>query len=86
MSFGNYALAALPLGALVYLGVLLNRDLSFYKANGQDYSKDSGVPAFWFRFGSRRYVLNAQQRFRFGYAVFAMLLLGLTILFLSVKF
>lgn len=86
MSFGNYALAALPLGALVYLGVLLNRDLSFYKTNGQDYSKDSGVPAFWFKFGSRRYVLNAQQRFRFGYAVFAMLFFGLMILFLFVKF
>jgi hypothetical protein len=86
LNFGNYSLAALPFAALVYLGMLFNRDLNFYKANGQDYSKNSGVPEFWLRLGSWRYVLSPQQRFRFGYPVFGFLLVGLSILFLLVKF
>ena len=85
MTVFNLVFAAIPLAGLIYLSVLYRRDMSFYKSNNFDYSKSSGVPDFWIRMGPKKIVLSPKQRLWFGYPVFALILIGLMILFLVAK-
>jgi hypothetical protein len=85
MSLENMLLAAIPISGLIYICVLLQKDIRFYKNNDFDYSKISGVPDFWFRLGPLKYVLTPKQRFTIGYPVFFIVLIGLVVLILIAK-
>jgi hypothetical protein len=81
----NVILAAVPFAGLVYLAVLLSKDIRFYRGNNFDFSKNSGVPDFWIRLGPAKYVLTPDQRFKFGYPIFSLILVGLIALLLFAK-
>jgi hypothetical protein len=85
VNLANFFLAAIPCAGLIYIGMLLRKDIRFYKNNGYDYSKNSGVPDFWVRLGTLKYVLTPVQRFKFGYPALSLVLIGLGVLFLFAK-
>jgi hypothetical protein len=86
MTTGNFVLICFPLAVSIYAGFIFLKDFNFYKKNNFDFTKESGVPDFWVNVAWYRFVLTPKQRFMYGYPAFAILLIGLTMLFSIVKF